>query len=69
MDEGVFSVCVTHHNVDLKQTVKYTRRNRVRISQMLTALLNMFQSIKSNQCKYMVTVQVSLSNKATNTCK
>lgn len=48
MDEGVFSVCVTHHNVDLKETVKYTHRNRARVSQMHIALLKIFQSINKS---------------------
>lgn len=42
MDDDVFSVCVTHHNVDLKETVQCTHRNRVRVSQMLIALLSKF---------------------------
>lgn len=48
LDEGVVCVCVTHHNVDLKENVKYTHINRVRGSQMLIALLNMFQSINKS---------------------
>lgn len=48
MDEGVVSVYVTYHNVDLRENVKYTRINRARASQMLIALLNMFQSINKS---------------------
>lgn len=48
MDEGVLSVCVTYHNVDLKENVKYTLLNVARVFQMLIALLNMFLSISKS---------------------
>lgn len=42
MKEG--SVCVTRHNVDLKEAIKYTYGNQMRVSQMQIALLKTFKS-------------------------
>lgn len=46
------SVCVTHHNVDLKEAVKYFYGNQMRVSQMQIALLKTKSTNKSMQSQF-----------------
>lgn len=53
MDEGIFSVCVTHHNVESKETVEYNHINKC---EGLSDDNSLIRHFSADHCKDRVTV-------------